>query len=89
MSFAPFVALAIAAVLAWLLMPLGIRLAWAIGWVDQPEARKLHKDATAVLGGVVVFVSAVIAWAVTLRLTPHSPADWEAWYLLVAPRSRS
>jgi UDP-GlcNAc:undecaprenyl-phosphate GlcNAc-1-phosphate transferase len=81
-SLAPLIALAIAAPLAWLLMPLGIRLAWAIGWLDQPEARKLHKHATAVLGGAVVFAAAVIAWSVSLRFIPHSPADWEAWYLL-------
>jgi UDP-GlcNAc:undecaprenyl-phosphate GlcNAc-1-phosphate transferase len=82
MSFVPIAALVIAAPLAWLLMPLGIRVAWATGWLDHPQARKLHKHATAVLGGAVVFASAVIAWAITLRFTPHSPADWEAWYLL-------
>src|SRR5215471_12872625 len=82
MSFVPIAALVIAAPLAWLLMPLGIRVAWATGWLDHPQARKLHKHATAVLGGAVVFVSAVIAWAITLFFTPHSPADWEAWYLL-------
>src|SRR5262245_47261812 len=81
-SLAPLIALAIAAPLAWLFMPLGIRLAWAIGWLDHPQARKLHKHATAVLGGAVVFGAAVIAWGVTLRFIPHSPADWEAWYLL-------
>jgi len=82
MSFVPIAALVIAAPLAWLLMPLGIRVAWATGWLDHPQARKLHKHATAVLGGAVVFVSAVIAWAITLRFTPHSPGDWEGWYLL-------
>jgi len=82
MSLAPFAALVIAALLSWLIMPLGIRLAWSIGWLDHPQARKLHKHATAVLGGAVVFVAAVIAWAITLRFTAHSPADWEAWYLL-------
>jgi hypothetical protein len=35
MSLAPLAALIIAAPLAWLLMPLGIRLAWAVGWLDQ------------------------------------------------------
>ena len=82
MSYAPLLALAIAAPLSWLLMPLGIRFAWAVGWLDHPEARKLHTSATAVLGGAVVFVAAVAAWGVTLTRIPHSPADWEAWYLL-------
>src|SRR5262249_31846832 len=67
---------------AGLRAPRGIRRAWAVGWIDQPEDRKLHRHATAVLGGVVVFVSAVVAWGITLRATPHSPVDWEAWYLL-------
>jgi len=82
MSFAPFAALAIAAVLAWLLMPLGVRVAWTVGMVDHPAGRKIHAQTTAVLGGAVVFVSAVLAWALTLLLIPHSRADWEAWYLL-------
>ena len=82
MSFTPLLALALAALLSWLLMPLGIRLAWAVGWLDHPEARKLHTSATAVLGGAVVFAAAVIAWGLTLSRIPHSPADWEAWYLL-------
>jgi UDP-GlcNAc:undecaprenyl-phosphate GlcNAc-1-phosphate transferase len=82
MSLAPLIAFAIAAPLSWLLMPLGIRLAWAVGWLDHPEARKLHTNATAVLGGAVLFVAAVIAWGLTLSRMPHSPADWEAWYLL-------
>ena len=82
MSFTPLLALALAALLSWLLMPLGIRLAWAVGWLDHPEARKLHTSTTAVLGGAVVFVAAVCAWGFTLSRMPHSPADWEAWYLL-------
>ena len=82
MSFTPFVALAVAAIFSYALMPLGIRLAWAVGWLDHPEARKLHTNATAVLGGAVVFVCAVAAWGLTLARMEHSPADWEAWYLL-------
>lgn len=82
MPLAPLVAFAGAAVLSFALMPLGIRLAWAIGWLDHPQARKLHTDAIAVLGGGVVFTAAVIAWAAALPATVHSPANWEAWYLL-------
>jgi len=82
MPLAPLLAAGLAAVLSWSLMPLGVRLAWAIGWLDHPAARKLHSNATAVLGGAVVFVAAVAAWALTLPAIPHSPADWEAWYLL-------
>ena len=38
-------------------------LAWATGYLDHPEARKLHTSATALLGGAVVFVSALVALA--------------------------
>ena len=82
MSLAPFLALAIAVPLCWALVPLGIRVAWTIGWLDHPEARKLHTAAMPVLGGAIVFVSAVIAWAITLARIPHAAADWQAWYLL-------
>ena len=49
-------------VLALALTPLAIRIAWALGYLDHPEARKLHTSATALLGGVVVFVAALAAW---------------------------
>ncbi|MCE9627950.1 MAG: hypothetical protein K8R56_08545, partial [Candidatus Eisenbacteria bacterium] len=82
MVVAPWLALAVAAPLCWLLVPVAVRVAWGIGWLDHPEARKLHTNAMPVLGGATVFVSAVIAWAFTLWRMPHSNADWEAWYLL-------
>ena len=44
------------------LTPIGIRLAWATGYLDHPEARKLHQHATALLGGAAVFASALAAW---------------------------
>lgn len=53
--------LLLALVLGVLLTPLGIRAAWATSFLDHPEARKLHTSATALLGGVVVFVCAVLA----------------------------
>jgi UDP-GlcNAc:undecaprenyl-phosphate GlcNAc-1-phosphate transferase len=83
MPLSPLIAMAVAALVSWAVMPLGIRLAWAQGWLDHPEARKLHTSATPVLGGAVVFVSAVVAWTVSLAFIPHSPADWQAAYLLV------
>jgi UDP-GlcNAc:undecaprenyl-phosphate GlcNAc-1-phosphate transferase len=57
----PFV---IAFIVSLALTPAGTRLAWNIGYLDHPEARKLHTSATALLGGAVVFVSALIAWLV-------------------------
>lgn len=82
MTLAPWLALAIAAPLCWLLVPVSVRVAWAIGWLDHPEARKLHTAAMPVLGGATVFVAAIIAWGFTLTRMEHSAADWEAWYLL-------
>jgi UDP-GlcNAc:undecaprenyl-phosphate GlcNAc-1-phosphate transferase len=55
-------AFGLALILAVVLTPLGTRAAWAVGYLDHPEARKLHTTATALLGGAVVFVSALIAW---------------------------
>jgi len=61
-------AYAIALGLALALTPLSVRLAWATGYLDHPEARKLHTAATALLGGAVVFASALIAWWIALRI---------------------
>jgi UDP-GlcNAc:undecaprenyl-phosphate GlcNAc-1-phosphate transferase len=53
-----------------------VRIAWATGCLDHPEARKLHTAATALLGGAAVFVSALLAWLIALRLggRPIEPA---------------
>src|SRR5262245_25336012 len=73
-------AFALALVLALLLTPLGVRLAWVSGYLDHPEARKLHTSATALLGGTVVFVSALVAWLVSLG-RPSAPES-RALFLL-------
>ena len=59
--------------LALVLTPAGIRIAWQVGYLDHPEARKLHTSATALLGGVVVFTSALAAWVVD-AIVLHRPA---------------
>lgn len=61
--------------LALILTAVGIRIAWAVGYLDHPEARKLHTSATALLGGGVVFVAGLAAWtvaAIVLRRPAHS-----------------
>ena len=68
-------AFALAALLASVVTPLSVRLAWAIGWLDHPEARKLHTSATALLGGAAVALSTVLAWTV---LHAVRPAGFEA-----------
>ena len=57
-------AFGLALLISLALAPAGIRLAWATGYLDHPEARKLHTSATALLGGAVVFVSGLAAWGV-------------------------
>ncbi len=67
--------------LALALTPLAVRLAWAIGYLDHPEARKLHTSATALLGGAVVFLSGLVGWGVVRGvLSPR--AEREALLLL-------
>lgn len=78
----PLAALPVALLASYLVMPLVVRAAWAIGYLDHPEARKLHTSATALLGGAGVFAVALTTWAVAMPLMPHSPSDWEAYYLL-------
>jgi UDP-GlcNAc:undecaprenyl-phosphate GlcNAc-1-phosphate transferase len=67
--------------LSLLLTPLGIRLAWVIGYLDHPEARKLHTSATALLGGAVVFAVAFTVW-LAAHVLLHRPADSEATFLI-------
>ena len=78
----PLAAFPVALVLAFVMVPLAARLAWAIGYLDHPEARKLHTSATALLGGAAVFVTAFATWGLAMGVMPHAPADWEGYYLL-------
>jgi len=41
----PLAALPVALLVSVAVMPLFIRLAWATGYLDHPEARKLHTGA--------------------------------------------
>jgi UDP-GlcNAc:undecaprenyl-phosphate/decaprenyl-phosphate GlcNAc-1-phosphate transferase len=68
--------------LALITTPAAVRIAWAIGFLDHPEARKLHTSATALLGGVAVACAALIAWALTCRL--HGVASGRQGAMVVA-----
>jgi UDP-GlcNAc:undecaprenyl-phosphate GlcNAc-1-phosphate transferase len=57
----------LALALALAATPLATRLAWAVGYLDHPEARKLHTSATALLGGVAVFGCALASWGVSAK----------------------
>lgn len=78
---APAAAFVLAVLLALALTPLAIRVAWAVGYLDHPEARKLHSAATALLGGVAVFAATVIAFGISHPLR-HAPRAGEGAYLL-------
>ncbi len=54
-------AFGVAALLAWLLVPVAEQLAWRIGAVDRPNERSLHESPTPKLGGLAIFVAAVVA----------------------------
>jgi len=69
-----------ALLLALVLVPAAARVGWATGYLDHPEARKLHTSATPLLGGAAVFLAALIAWA-AVQGALHRPADPRAIYL--------
>jgi len=73
-------AFGLALLISLVLAPAGIRLAWATGYLDHPEARKLHTSATALLGGAAVFASGLAAWGV-LHLVRHGGLAREALFL--------
>lgn len=66
---------ALAAVLVTI--PILSRLAWATGYLDHPEARKLHIAATPLLGGVGVALGTALGanlafWSLDMGLPPQS-----------------
>src|SRR2546422_7375854 len=62
MPAVPFLEVALFAFLAVLaLTPLTLRLARATGYVDHPDSRKAHSNATPLLGGVAIAAALVLA----------------------------
>jgi UDP-GlcNAc:undecaprenyl-phosphate GlcNAc-1-phosphate transferase len=66
------------AALAFVLLatPLVRRLAWVTGYLDHPEARKLHIAATPLLGGLAVALGALVGanlgfWSLAMSLPPR------------------
>jgi UDP-GlcNAc:undecaprenyl-phosphate GlcNAc-1-phosphate transferase len=74
-------AFGLAFLVSLVLTPAGIRLAWVTGYLDHPEARKLHTSATPLLGGAAVFLSGLAAWGV-LHLAWRSDPVVGALFLL-------
>jgi UDP-GlcNAc:undecaprenyl-phosphate/decaprenyl-phosphate GlcNAc-1-phosphate transferase len=51
----------VAAVLAWLLVPVAEMLARRVGAIDHPRERSLHEEPTPKLGGAAILVGVVVA----------------------------
>ena len=70
---------AVSMALAYLLTPLARRLALFVGAVDQPGARKVHKQPTARMGGLAVIAAVAVVLAAAAmgfgRLAPWAPAN--------------
>jgi UDP-GlcNAc:undecaprenyl-phosphate/decaprenyl-phosphate GlcNAc-1-phosphate transferase len=69
-SLDALLAFALAALLAWLLVPLTDRLARRVGAIDRPDERSLHEAPTPSLGGLAILAGVLVAGLVFL--------PWEA-----------
>jgi UDP-GlcNAc:undecaprenyl-phosphate GlcNAc-1-phosphate transferase len=67
-------AFAVAAVLAWLLVPFAERFARRIGAMDVPNERSLHELPTPKLGGLAILVGVVVAGVLFLPWAPQTRA---------------
>ncbi|MGH2952667.1 MAG: glycosyltransferase family 4 protein [Solirubrobacterales bacterium] len=67
-------AFAVAAICAWLLVPVAERFAWRIGAVDRPKERSLHEKPTPKLGGLAIFVGIAAALVLFLPWAPQTQA---------------
>ena len=54
-------AFVLAAVLAWLAVPLAERVAWRIGAIAYPTERGLHAEPTPKLGGLAILIAVLVA----------------------------
>ena len=57
----PALAFVLAVLSAFFLTPLAAHFARVVGYLDQPEPRKLHSSATALLGGLSIFLASGVA----------------------------
>jgi UDP-GlcNAc:undecaprenyl-phosphate GlcNAc-1-phosphate transferase len=59
-------AFGLAALIAWVLVPVAERIAWKVGAVDTPNERSLHAAPTPKLGGLAILVAVLVAGALFL-----------------------
>jgi UDP-GlcNAc:undecaprenyl-phosphate/decaprenyl-phosphate GlcNAc-1-phosphate transferase len=67
------VVLAVAALSAWVLTFPARRIAVQIGYVAQPDDRKVHQRVTPQAGGAAMFLAMLVAWAVAASIPGLSP----------------
>jgi UDP-GlcNAc:undecaprenyl-phosphate GlcNAc-1-phosphate transferase len=67
------VLLVVSAVSAWALTFPVRRIALQIGYVAQPDDRKVHRSVTPQAGGVAMFLAMLVAWAVAASIPPLAP----------------
>jgi len=67
------VLLVVAAVSTWALTFPARRIALRIGYVAQPDARKVHQRVTPQSGGVAMFLGMLVAWAVAASVPALAP----------------
>jgi UDP-GlcNAc:undecaprenyl-phosphate GlcNAc-1-phosphate transferase len=64
----------------FLLAPLCIRFSQQLGWLDQPGARKLHRQPVPVTGGILIFLSSL--FALLLHPAAHRLVPDYGWLFL-------
>jgi UDP-GlcNAc:undecaprenyl-phosphate GlcNAc-1-phosphate transferase len=89
MHFVGIACMIVAMGVTWMVTPLIIRLAHALGAVDRPGARKVHVEAVPRVGGVAVFFGFLAgllfaAWATGSTVNPSSVSVYWAGLALAA-----
>ena len=64
---------AVAAIVTFVTTPIVTRLAHRVGWVVQPDERRVHKVATPDVGGIAMFVGFVVALDLAWRMGRFAP----------------
>lgn len=79
MAFAP-TSPSVLAIASFLITTIGISLlipaAQRFGWLDHPDARKIHESATPAVGGVAVFIALTVASLLSPLLRASAHAMW-------------
>ena len=63
---------AVAALVTFVATPMVVRLARRLGWIVQPDERRVHKVPTPDVGGIAMFAGFVVALAVAWRMDRFS-----------------